>query len=84
MKNLYSCPYCDKKTNVISSLKRHIRRNHLTNEFYCPFCDKEFESIERLRYHIRTKRDRLHQRLYFLITKRIIKREDKEFLFSGD
>ena len=81
---MYSCPFCDRKTKVISSLKRHIKQNHLGNEFYCPYCNLEFETVDALRYHIRIKSDRLHQKLYFLITKRIIKREDKEFLFGGD
>jgi len=80
----YKCPYCDKEIKVIWSLKQHIMKNHLTIEFYCPYCNEEFETLQKLRFHLFSKNDRFHQKLYFLILRKHIKREDKEFLFSNN
>jgi len=81
---MYNCPFCDRKYEKMYILKAHISKFHDIKDIKCPYCSRISKDLDTLRMHALNKSDRLHQKLYFLITKRIIKREDKEFLFSGD
>ena len=78
----YKCLYCDKEMKTIAQLKTHIKKNHLRYNLYCPICKEEFKSYLSFKIHLRTENDDYHQKLLYLTTKKCIKKEDRELLFS--
>jgi len=82
MENLYSCPYCIRKFTKLSSLKRHITEVHLLYGIYCPFCLEIYGTLGKLESHLVTINDEYHRNLYFLISRRNMKKVNKELLIN--
>ena len=80
--NLYVCPYCLKEMNRLTNLKSHIKKVHLLYGPYCPFCIEFHGTIGKLQSHLVMKNDDYHQNLYYLITKRYIKRVNKKIFMK--
>lgn len=61
VKNVFTCPTCNKEFDSSEELKSHIKNLH-AKSFECKFCDKKFESMNKLNKHITFNHERTPER----------------------
>jgi len=81
---MFKCPFCLKKSNRLSALKTHIKKVHLLYGIYCPYCIEFYGTIGQFQSHLAMTNDKFHRNLYYLITKRYLKRVDKKLLLDKE
>ena len=82
MTNQYTCPYCLKKFDKLSSLKTHIVKIHLLYGIYCPYCLEIYGTLGKLESHLLLTNDEYHRNLYYLLSRRNLKKVNKELLIN--
>lgn len=76
----YKCPFCLEEFDKLSSLKKHINKSHLLYGIYCPFCAEIYGTIGQLESHLVMQNDKYHRNLYYLISRRNLRKVNKELL----
>jgi len=73
MDGWFKCPFCEKRTRTITSLKIHFLAVHRGDAIRkCPFCPLTFDSYDEFKRHVLNSArngDEKHQALAYLVVR---------------